>query len=99
MGLDPGTLGSCPEPKAAAQLLSHPGILNLYDLNQESLLKQKRKYQWPLNMVTFQLFWGDRKVEHSFKELTGQSRYKSGMIKSRQAAKYHLAQLIQQPFA
>ena len=26
MGLDPGTLGSCPEPKADAQLLSHPGI-------------------------------------------------------------------------
>ena len=26
VGLDPGTLGSCPEPKAGAQLLSHPGI-------------------------------------------------------------------------
>ena len=25
-GLDPGTPGSCPEPKAAGQLLSHPGI-------------------------------------------------------------------------
>ena len=25
-GLDPGTLGSCPEPKADAQLLSHPSI-------------------------------------------------------------------------
>ena len=24
-GLDPGTLGSCPEPKADTQLLSHPG--------------------------------------------------------------------------
>ena len=25
-GLDPGTPGSCPEPKADAQLLSHPGV-------------------------------------------------------------------------
>ena len=26
MGLDPGTPGSRPEPKADAQLLSHPGV-------------------------------------------------------------------------
>ena len=26
MELDPGTVGSCPEPKADAQPLSHPGI-------------------------------------------------------------------------
>ena len=26
MGLDPGTLGSRPGPKADAQLLSHPGV-------------------------------------------------------------------------
>ena len=26
VGLDPRTLGSCPELKADAQLLSHPGI-------------------------------------------------------------------------
>ena len=26
MGLDPGTPGPYPEPKADAQLLSHPGI-------------------------------------------------------------------------
>ena len=26
VGPDPGTLGSCPESKADAQLLSHPGI-------------------------------------------------------------------------
>ena len=26
LGLNPRTLGSCPEPKADAQLLSHPGI-------------------------------------------------------------------------
>ena len=25
-GLDPGTPGSCPEPKADAQPLSHPGV-------------------------------------------------------------------------
>ena len=29
MGLDPKTLGSHPEPKAEAQLLSHPGILKV----------------------------------------------------------------------
>lgn len=54
-----------------------------------------------LNIVTFRLFGGDRKEENSFKELTGQSRYKPGTIKSRQAAKDHLAecgQLTQQPF-
>ena len=26
VGLNPGILGSCPEPKADAQLLSHPGV-------------------------------------------------------------------------
>ena len=26
VGLDPGTLGSCPELKADAQLLNHPGV-------------------------------------------------------------------------
>ena len=26
VGPDPGSLGSCPEPKTDAQLLSHPGI-------------------------------------------------------------------------
>ena len=26
MGLDPGTPGSCPGPKADAQPLSHPGV-------------------------------------------------------------------------
>ena len=28
VGLDPGTLGLCPEPKADAQLLDHPGVSN-----------------------------------------------------------------------
>ena len=34
VGLDPGTPGSHPEPKADAQPLSHPGILGL-ELNSE----------------------------------------------------------------
>ena len=29
VGLDPGTPGSCPEPKADTQLLSHPGVPSL----------------------------------------------------------------------
>ena len=41
VGLGPGTPGSYPEPKADAQLLSHPGVANikfLYLLDQfESL--------------------------------------------------------------
>ena len=34
VGLDPGTLGSCPEPKADAQLLSHPGVPLITFFNQ-----------------------------------------------------------------
>ena len=30
VGLYPGTPGLCPEPKANAQPLSHPGILKIY---------------------------------------------------------------------
>ena len=37
VGLDPGTPGSCPEPKADAQPLSHPGI-PLLGLNPTLLL-------------------------------------------------------------
>ena len=33
VGLDTGALGSCPEPKADAQPLSHPGIPILMDLD------------------------------------------------------------------
>ena len=33
VGLDPGTLGSCPEPKADAQLLSHLGVPFQHDSN------------------------------------------------------------------
>ena len=32
MGLDPWTPGSCPEPKADMQLLSHPGVPSLHFL-------------------------------------------------------------------
>ena len=34
VGLNPGTLGSHPELKADAQLLSHPGILHFSFLNK-----------------------------------------------------------------
>ena len=40
VGLDPGTLGSYPGPKADAQLLSHPGVLTsgyLYPRQMRSL--------------------------------------------------------------
>ena len=30
VGLDPGTLGPCPEPKADTQPLSHPGMPGLF---------------------------------------------------------------------
>ena len=30
VGLNPGTLGSRPEPKAGTQLLSHPGVPEIY---------------------------------------------------------------------
>ena len=33
VGLNPGTLGSCPEPKADTQPLSLPGILSFTDIN------------------------------------------------------------------
>ena len=36
MGLDPGTPGSRPEPKADAQLLSHPGVPGCQYLNNHT---------------------------------------------------------------
>ena len=33
VGLNPRTAGSCPEPKADVQMLSHPGVPCLYFLN------------------------------------------------------------------
>ena len=37
MGLDPGTLGSCPKSKADAQLLSHPDVPEPGCLEKENL--------------------------------------------------------------
>ena len=43
VGLDPRTPGSCPEPKAAAQLLSHPGVpQQLFFKLMNHLVKFKR---------------------------------------------------------
>ena len=36
VGLDPGTLGSHPEPKADAQLLGHPGAPTYILFNRET---------------------------------------------------------------
>ena len=52
VGLDPRTLGLCPELKAGAQPLSHPGVpekdcfkCNLYsDLNKENVCLHLGKY-------------------------------------------------------
>ena len=38
VGLDPGTLGSRPEPKADTQLLSHPGVPLLLVLSENIAL-------------------------------------------------------------
>ena len=42
VGLDPGTPGSCPGPKAGAKLLSHPGIpsVPLYNLTVDLVLSK-----------------------------------------------------------
>ena len=37
VGLDPGTVGSCPEPKADTQPLSHPGLPPRIFLNKRSI--------------------------------------------------------------
>ena len=38
-GLDPGTLGLRPGPKAGAKLLSHPGIPYFWDFNGRTKLR------------------------------------------------------------
>ena len=38
VGLDPGIPGSCPEPKADAQLLSHPGDPQIFLISKEMFL-------------------------------------------------------------
>ena len=42
-GLDPGTPGSCPGPKAGTKPLSHPGIplLVIFDNNKVKIIKKK----------------------------------------------------------
>ena len=47
VGLDPGTPGSCPEPKAEAQPLSHPGIPCF------SFLKRERKTKIYVSLLLF----------------------------------------------
>ena len=42
MGLDPGNLGSLPEPKADAQLLSHPGVPRVDIIRKNINVKQTR---------------------------------------------------------
>ena len=42
VGLDPGTQGSYPEPKADAQLLSHPGVPHGSILNPMTQFFMKR---------------------------------------------------------
>ena len=52
-GLDPRTLGSQPEPKADAQLLSHPGAP--YPVLKQNDSKRK---------LVYQVFWVGSKVCH-----------------------------------
>ena len=40
-GLDPGTPGSCPEPKADAQPLRHPGVPPFYYFNSCPLVTRR----------------------------------------------------------
>ena len=42
VGLDPWTLGSCPEPKADAQPLSHPGAPREVKLTHKIIIKKSR---------------------------------------------------------
>ena len=41
VGLDPGSPGSLPGPKAGAQMLSHPGIPNNVNFKKKKLYGQK----------------------------------------------------------
>ena len=49
-GLDPGTVGPRPEPKADAQLLSHPGILSSHFMIGLFAL-------WVLGLKVLYRFW------------------------------------------
>ena len=52
VGLDPPTLGSRPEPKTDAQLLSHPGVPHLTILTLSKLCRN-----CPYAHLSFQLDW------------------------------------------
>ena len=45
VGLDPRTLGSCPEPKADAQPLSHPGVPHYYFLTKNLIMVKYTYYK------------------------------------------------------
>ena len=44
--LDPGTPGSCPEPKANTQLLSYPGIPSAVLLTDRGAMVWKKDLSW-----------------------------------------------------
>ena len=46
VGLDPGTLGSRPGPKAGAQPLSHPGVLKLILYNLFLYINGEELKRW-----------------------------------------------------
>ena len=52
VGLDPGTLGSLPEPRADAQPLSHPGVPLSFNLKYqyEFILYLPKKYVFPSSL-------------------------------------------------
>ena len=64
MGLDPGTPGSCPEPKAEAQPLSHPVVPELlilrrlekllFHLNARLTTLLPSTVHWPIRGVAVQ---------------------------------------------
>ena len=53
VGLDSGTPGSRPEPKAGAQLLSHPGVLPYPFLDE--CIDNKLKYLGPFFLAIYTL--------------------------------------------
>ena len=53
VGIDPGTPGSHPGPKAGAQPLSHPGVPTYILLSFYSWGKQLKKVKWLLDLKSF----------------------------------------------
>ena len=56
MGFDPRTPGSCPEPKADAQPLRHPGVPAYVNLNERALLSVLLGSNGT-KTVTFHILW------------------------------------------